>query len=287
MLNNGVNLTKTGIGARAEHVRELLSKPVDVGFLEVHAENYFGESLARDQLLALRELYSISLHGVGLSLGRADGLDMGHVQQLKRLVDDVQPVFVSEHLAWSALAGQHVPDLLPVPLTQEALTVVCNHIDRVQDVLGREILVENPSLYMNLGQQDFDEPDFLMQVAHRTGCRLLLDVNNVAVSAYNTGFDAATYLARFGRFEPVAEIHLAGYQENMLADGRKMLIDTHGHAVFPEVWNLYEQALRQFGDVPTLIEWDTDIPALAVLLAEAKKADAMRTQAGEKHAVAG
>lgn len=267
---------------------ELLKQKPCAGFLEVHSENYFGGSPARRQLLGLRENYEVSLHGVGLSLGRADGLDVRHLQQLKALVDDVQPLFVSEHMAWNAVGTTHVPDLLPLPLTQEALDVMCRHVEQMQHVLGRQVLVENPSLYVDLQMRDMSEPAFLKTLARRTGCGILLDINNIAVSAHNLGFHAAAYLHEFGTFTACAEIHLAGYQMNEVDAGKTLYIDTHGNPVYPEVWALYEQALTQFGDVPTLVEWDANIPALDVLLAEAQKADAIRERVlRDNHIAAG
>lgn len=267
--------SQTGIGLRAPHMAEILAQKPAVGFLEAHSENYFGASPARHQLLQLRAHYDISLHGVGLSLGRADDLDKQHLQQVADLVNEVQPLFVSEHIAWSGFAHTHVPDLLPLPMTEEALDILCAHIDQVQTFLGRQILVENPSSYVRFTQSDMPEPAFLATLAKRTGCGLLLDINNIFVSAHNTGFDAADYLTSLDT-DAVREIHLAGYQENTMADGETLYIDTHGKPVYPAVWKLYEQALAQFGDVPTLVEWDSDIPPLQTLLNEAAKADVVR-----------
>lgn len=280
----------TGFGLRAPHVREMLEQKPLTGFLEAHSENYFGGGQARADLLALRETYDISLHGVGLSLGRADGLDKVHLKEIASLVRDVEPIFVSEHVSWSAFGGRHVPDLLPLPMTQEALDTICNHIDAFQRAISRQMLVENPSSYLRFSNQDMTEPEFLTALAKRTGCGLLLDINNIYVSAHNIGFDALDYLANIPA-QAVQEIHLAGYQTNDVGDGKQMYIDTHGKPVYPAVWELYEQALNILGDTTTLIEWDTDIPELPVLLAEAHKADALRQKifsaTEAKHAAAG
>jgi uncharacterized protein (UPF0276 family) len=268
---------KTGIGLRELHRQALLDSPkLDLGFLEVHSENYFGGGRARKSLKALAECYPISLHGVGLSLGRADGLDPEHLRQLKDLADDINPLFVSEHLSWSAYQHHHAPDLLPLPLNQEALDTVVSHIKAVQDTLGRQILIENPSNYLAFTDLSFSEPNFLNLLVDRTGCGLLLDINNIAVSAHNLGYDARAYIHEIIPDGRVKQIHLAGYQVNTLPDGETLYLDTHGHTVYPDVWALYENTLAHLGDVPTLIEWDTDIPPLEVLLAEATKADNYR-----------
>ena len=277
------SLLKTGIGLRAPHVRELLATKVDVGFLEAHSENYFGGGKNRKDLCSLAQMYPISLHGVGLSLGRADGLDDRHLKQLKNLIDVVQPVFVSEHLSWSAYQHIHVPDLLPLPFTKEALSIFAEHIDVFQETIGRQILVENPSNYLAFADLDYSEPEFLNLLVERTGCALLLDINNIAVSAHNLGYDAKAYIDAIPADSRIQQFHLAGYQINHLEEGETVYIDTHGQAVYPEVWELYTYALQRFGDVPTLIEWDTDIPALDVLCAEADKAEHIRCHNREKY----
>lgn len=263
-----------GIGLRYPHIAEILEHQPAVGFLEAHSENYFGGGYARRNLLKLRETYPITLHGVGLSLGRADGLDQNHLRQLKQLADEVQPLFVSEHLSWSAYTHVAVPDLLPIPFTYEALGIFSAHVNEMQDTLGRQVLIENPSNYLAFAQTDWTETEFLNRLAHQTGCGLLLDVNNIDVSAHNLGYDALAYLKDINpRF--VKQIHLAGYTVDTV-DGTDIRIDTHGHPVYPEGWRLYRTALELFGDTPTLIEWDTDIPSLEVLMAEAAKADTIR-----------
>lgn len=275
-------LELSGIGLRAPHVRELLDSKANVGFLEAHSENYFGGGQPRKVLKQISEMYPVTLHGVGLSLGRADGLDPEHIQQIKSLVNDINPVFVSEHLTWSGYSHIHVPDLLPVPFINEALDVFAAHVDEFQDAIGRQILVENPSNYLAFEKIDYTETEFLNALVERTGCGLLLDINNIAVSAHNIGYDPVAYIDGVKADGRVKQFHLAGYQVNELEGGEKIYLDTHGKPVYPEVWELYAHALRRFGDVPTLIEWDADIPALDVLVAEAAKADYVRTRVKEE-----
>jgi uncharacterized protein len=256
-----------GIGLRAPHVGLVLAERPPVPWFEVHSENYFadgGQALAA--LDRIRADYPLSLHGVGLSLGSTDPLDIGHLAKLKRLADRIEPARVSEHLCWSSVNGRHFNDLLPLPYTTEALDHVCGRVSAVQDFLGREILVENVSSYLTFPETTIPEYEFVVAVAARTGCSLLVDVNNIYVNARNHGIDADTYLAAIPP-SMVAEIHLAGFD----ASG-PCLIDTHGAPVAPDVWALYERALRRFGRVPTLIEWDTDIPEFAVLQREAATA---------------
>lgn len=277
-------LERSGIGLRAPHVRELLTSNAPIGFLEAHSENYFGGGLARKQIRQIADIYPITLHGVGLSLGRADGLDQDHIRQIKSLVGEINPVFVSEHLTWSGYSHTHVPDLLPVPFMNEALDVFVDHVNEFQDKIERQILVENPSNYIAFSNLDYTETEFLNALAERTGCGLLLDINNIAVSAHNLGYDPLAYIDSIEADGRVKQFHLAGYQINELEGGETILLDTHGKPVYPEVWDLYAYALQRFGDVPTLIEWDTDIPALDVLLVEANKADLVRARVkGERH----
>lgn len=277
-------LELSGIGLRAPHVRELLDSKANVGFLEAHSENYFGGGQHRKVLKQISEMYPVTLHGVGLSLGRADGLDPEHIRQIKSLVNDINPVFVSEHLTWSGYSHIHAPDLLPTPFINEALDVFAAHVNEFQENIGRQILVENPSNYLAFSNLDFTETEFLNALADRTGCGLLLDVNNIAVSAHNLGYDPIVYIDGIKADGRVKQFHLAGYQVNELEGGEKIYLDTHGKPVYPEVWELYAHALRRFGDLPTLIEWDADIPALDVLVAEAAKADDVRTRVkGELH----
>ena len=263
-----------GIGLRSEHCSEFLASDPDVGFIEVHAENYFGRGgLPLHVLRRARRDHALSLHGVGLSIGSTDALDANHLQRLAELVDELQPAFVSEHLCWTSHRGVHLNDLLPLPLTEEALDHVAARVDAVQARLRRPILIENVSSYFEYADSAMPEWEFLAEVARRSGCGLLLDVNNVYVSAHNHGFDAATYLRRIPR-DAVHELHLAGHVRKAVAGG-EILIDTHSRPVGEAVWALYELALQRFGAVPTLVEWDSDLPPLATLLAEAARADRM------------
>ena len=263
-------MDQAGIGLRAPYVRPLLEHMPAVGFLEAHSENYFGDSPARRHLLTLAERYPISLHGVGLSLGRADGLDPEHLQNLKALVDEVRPVLVSEHLAWSGYQHRYVPDLLPVPYTIEALQVFCDHVERMQEALHRVILVENPSNYLAFQRIDMEEADFLNELSRRTGCRILLDVNNLYVSSQNVGLDAQHYLDRLDGHH-LGQFHLAGFVEQV-RDNDRVLIDSHNQPVADKVWDLYRDCLRRFGRRTTLIEWDSDFPSLDTLVDHADQA---------------
>jgi uncharacterized protein (UPF0276 family) len=265
---------RAGIGLRSPHIAELRRDRPAVAWLEVHSENYFvagGPALAA--LDAIRADYPVSLHGVGMSLGSADGLDRGHVARLKQLADRIEPSAISEHLCWGRIDGRHLNDLLPLPFTDEALAVCCDRIDAVQQALGRPLLVENVSAYLRVTADSLTEWDFVAAVARRTGCKLLFDVNNVYVNAINHGFDPLVYLAAIPG-DAVAEIHLAGFD----ATG-PCLIDTHGARVAPPVWSLYRATIQRFGPKPTLIEWDTDLPALEVLLDEAGTAQAILEEA--------
>ena len=263
-----------GIGLRPPHVARVRSERPAIGWLEVHSENYFvdgGPALAA--LDAIRADYPLSLHGVGMSLGSADALDTGHLARLKRLADRIEPAAISEHLCWGRVDGRHLNDLLPLPFTDEALGVCCDRIDAVQRALRRPLLVENVSAYLRFGADAMPEWDFVAAVVRRTGCKLLFDVNNIYVNAVNHGFDPLLYLGAIPG-DAVAEIHLAGFD----ASG-PCLIDTHGARVAPPVWALYRATIERFGPKPTLLEWDTDLPALEVLLDEARTAQAILEEA--------
>jgi uncharacterized protein (UPF0276 family) len=223
---------------------------------------------------AIRRDFPISLHGVGLSLGSAEGLDAAHLERIRQVAERIEPGLMSEHIAWSVVGGTYLADLLPLPMTEEALAVVCRHVDQVQSCVKRKILVENPSTYLRFRHSTIPEWEFMTAVAERTGCGILCDVNNIAVSAHNHGWDAATYLAALPP-AAIGEIHLAGHSVRPLADGGTLRIDDHASPVIAEVWALYRQALARFGPVPTLIEWDNDVPPLDVLLGEAAKAGAL------------
>jgi len=261
-----------GIGLRFPHHDAVLAEKPRVAWLEVHPENYMGGGKPLAYLDAIRRDYPISLHGVGLSLGSADGLDATHLTRLRCLADRVEPGLVSEHLSWSAIEGVHFPELLPLPLTEEALAVVCRNVETMQNFLGRRVLIENPSSYLRFRHSTVPEWEFIGAVAERTDCGILCDVNNIYVSACNHGFDPRGYLQAVAP-DTVEEIHLAGHKLRRFDDGRAIRIDDHGSRVAAEVWALYREATARFGRVPTLIEWDTDVPPLTVLLDEATKAD--------------
>lgn len=265
---------KAGLGVRPELFAPIEELKPELEFLEAHSENYFGESLARAKLLNIRQDYAVSLHGVGLSLGRADNLNQTHLKELKDLVSEVEPIYVSEHLAWSAYSHRHVPDLLPLPLTDLALQLMCEHVDKMQSVLQRQILVENPSNYLLFDQLQIPEPEFLNELAQRTGCGLLLDVNNVHVSAANVGRDPRDYIAELNS-DYIGQYHLAGYTEvdrEVAGITETLLIDTHNQPVHLPVWELFDAVLTRHGARPTLIEWDSDFPDFQVLLDECSKA---------------
>jgi uncharacterized protein (UPF0276 family) len=266
---------RAGIGLRFPHGAGVLATRPAVGWLEVHSENYFGAGGSRlAELDRIREHYPLSLHGVGLSLGSVDPLDRTHLAHLRRAVTRFQPVLVSEHLSWGSIDGRHFNDLLPLPCTDEALTLLAARVDAVQEFLGRQLLVENISSYLRFAGDAMSEAQFLGELAARTGCGVLLDVNNVFVNACNHSFDASEYLAQVPRAH-VGEIHLAGHSVNRVED-REILIDTHSTRVCDAVWELYAQAIRLFPDAPALIEWDAELPALEVLVEEAAKADRVR-----------
>ncbi len=257
-----------GIGLRLPHAAEIAATRPRLGFLEVHAENYMAETAALDRLLELRRDYPVSVHGVALSLGSAEELDRVHLGRFKDLIERVEPVLVSEHLAWSAIGGDYLNDLLPLPYTEESLDVFCRHVGEAQEALGRRLLIENPSSYLRFRHSTIPEAEFLAETARRTDCSILCDVNNIYVSARNFGFDPIAYLDALPA-AAIGEIHLAGHHA---AEHVNVLIDDHGSRVAQPVWELYAQTLRRFGAVPTLIEWDTNIPALELLLDEARHA---------------
>lgn len=275
----------TGLGFKPEHFRDIMARPGAVGFFEVHAENYMGDGGAAHAMLsALRADHALSLHGVGLSIGGAGGLDMNHLARLRKLIDRYQPESFSEHLAWSSHGAAWLNDLLPLPYTQETLATICAHIDQVQEGLACRMLLENPATYVTFENSTWSETDFLTEITRRTGCGLLLDVNNVFVSATNHRFDARAYLDAFP-LAAVGEIHLAGHDTEELPSGL-LLIDSHGAPVADPVWKLYGDVLAQTGPLPTLIEWDTDVPGFDVLLAEVARAQTLldRAKQGQSHA---
>jgi uncharacterized protein (UPF0276 family) len=256
-----------GIGLRAPHYAALIERRPPLAFLEIHAENFFADGgAALAWLDRFAALYPMSVHGVGLSLGSADALDRGHLARLRSLVSRVQPRFVSEHLSWSSIDGKHVPDLLPLPFTEAAAAHLAARIGEAQDFLGRRILVENVAAYVRVGDGALAEWQFVADVVKRSGCGLLLDVNNVYVNAANHGFEAATYLDAIDGAS-VEEIHLAGFERE-----GALLIDTHAAPVASPVWTLYRELVARIGARDTLIEWDAAIPPLEVLLGEARTA---------------
>jgi uncharacterized protein (UPF0276 family) len=263
-----------GIGLRFPHHEQVLQQQPAVAWFEVHAENYFGGGSVRRVLEQVRRDYPLSLHGVGLSLGSAEELDREHLRRIGELAHGIEPGLVSEHLSWSVVGGHYLADLLPLPMTDEALDVVCRHVEQTQAALKRRILIENPSTYLQFRHSTIPEWEFITAVAQRTGCGILCDVNNIYVSASNHGWDPQAYLDALPA-AAVGEIHLAGHAVRTLDDGSVVRIDDHGARVAAEVWALYRQALRRFGATPTLIEWDTDIPAFDVLLDEAAQASAL------------
>ena len=261
-----------GIGLRAQHHVDVVQRRPQVGWLEVHSENYFGEGgAAIEHLRRARELYPLSLHGVGLSIGSTDALSQEHLLRLKQLIDRTEPALVSEHLCWGAVAGRHLNDLLPLPYTLEALHHVTHRVDEIQEFLGRQILIENVSSYLQFTHSEIPEWEFLRELAKASGCALLVDVNNIYVSARNHQFDAERYLSSLAR-ESVGEIHLAGHSVNHYGE-QEILIDSHSARVSAAVWDLYAMSLQLFGATPTLIEWDTELPELEVLVAEAARAE--------------
>ena len=258
-----------GIGLRSPHVSEIAATRPELGFLEVHAENYMAETPALDRLLELRRDYPVSLHGVALSLGSAEALDRSHLGRFKALIERIEPMLVSEHLAWSAIGGAYLNDLLPLPYTEASLDLFSRHVEEAQEALGRRLLIENPSAYLRYRHSTIPEAEFITEVSRRTSCGILCDVNNIHVSAWNFGFDPITYLETLP-IQAIAEIHLAGHHA---AEDVDILIDDHGSRIAQPVWQLYAAALRRFGPVPTLIEWDTNLPALEILLDEAHHAE--------------
>ena len=267
---------QAGIGLRTPHFEALAASRPALSFVEVHSENYFADGgPALEWLERFRADYAVSLHGVALSLGSVDRLDAGHLDRLAGLIDRIEPALVSEHLCWSRIGARHLGELLPLPYSPESLAIVCARVDEAQERLGRRLLVENVSAYLRYRESTIPEGEFVAEVARRTGCGVLLDVNNAFVNAQNHGTDARAFLAAIDP-ATVGEIHLAGPERT--EDG---LIDSHGTRVLPEVWELYEETIVRLGPVPTIVEWDTNLPPLEVLLGEAQAASAILARAGE------
>ena len=271
-LDGGPIPAQAGIGLRAPHVARVLAERPAVPWFEVHSENYFpAGGAAHAALTQIRRDYPLSLHGVGLGLGSVDDVDPGHLRRLRELIDRYEPALVSEHICWGAVDGSHWNDLLPLPFTHEALRHLVGRVSQVQETLGRELLLENVSSYLTFRGADMPEWTFTAELARRSGCGLLLDVNNIYVNSVNHGFDPMEYLRAIPP-HAVREIHLAGFTRKTGLPV-PLLIDTHDRPVAEEVWNLYQAALARFGARPTLIEWDGNIPALEVLLGEADRAE--------------
>ncbi|RQS25294.1 DUF692 domain-containing protein [Burkholderia sp. Bp8992] len=264
-----------GVGLKADHYRVIIETLPDIGFLEVHAENYMGAGGPPHRYLtAIREHYPLSLHGVGLSIGADGPLDHAHLQRLKALNARYEPALFSEHLAWSSHGNRYLGDLLPVPYTDDVLHRVCRHIDQVQMALNRQMLLENPSTYLRFEASTWCETDFIREIAQRTGCGLLLDVNNAYVSSTNQAWDAHAYIDDFP-LDHVQQIHLAGHARRTDEQGRPLLIDSHDQCVDEPVWNLFRRVIERIGPVPTLIERDANVPAWPELQAEAVMAETL------------
>lgn len=261
-----------GIGLRHPHYIEVINSQPDIGWFEVHSENFFHQGgPALDALRKIRETYAISLHGVGLSLGSSTGIDLVHLKKIKSLISEIDPFLVSEHLSWGKINNIFLPDLLPLPYTQESLNIICQNIQQTQDYLQREILIENPSSYLEYNTSELSEADFLVELCKKSGAKILLDINNIFVSAHNHQWDTKKYIDNIPA-DLVKEFHLAGHSHKNISENKIIKIDTHNNKVCDEVWMLYDFALSKFGPVHSLIEWDVDIPELNILLAEALKA---------------
>jgi uncharacterized protein (UPF0276 family) len=264
---------RAGVGLKAQHLRTILETRPDVGLFEVHAENYMGAGGPPHRYLTeIRARYPLSLHGVGLSIGADQPLDRNHLRRLAELLGRYEPELFSEHLAWSSHGGHFFNDLLPVPYTLQTLQRVCEHIDQVQETLGRQMLLENPSTYVAFAESTYWEVDFITEIARRTGCGLLLDVNNVFVACTNQHWDPARYIDEFPMVH-VRQIHLAGHARDCDEQGRALLIDSHDRGVEEVVWDLYARSIGIRGAVPTLIEWDQNLPTWEELHAQAQRAE--------------
>lgn len=265
---------KIGIGLRTPHYRQILDEKPDIDYLEIHPENFmFSGGLLLDHLTSIRHLYPLSFHAVGLSLGSADGISKKHLKRIKRLITRFEPILISDHLSWSGTGGIYLPDLLPIPYNDESLNLFANHIDEAQNYLQRTLLIENPSTYLEYNTSTYSEAEFLTQLIKRTDAKLLLDINNIYVSCCNHGWDPIDYLNAIP-YDAVQEIHLAGHSVYTDDSHHCLLLDTHDNLVCQEVWDLYRYAMRHINDAPTLIEWDSHLPDLEILLNEARKTTA-------------
>jgi uncharacterized protein (UPF0276 family) len=280
MKSESQKLDRAGVGLRLPHLAEVAATRPQVGWLEIHPENFLANPHATELLLELSAHYPISVHTVGISVGTATGIDRAHLKRIRSLVDQIDPVFVSGHLAWSTHGDEYLNDLLPLPFNDETLEIVSTHVRQVQDELGRPYLVENPSSYLGLKASTISEAAFLGELVTRTGCRLLCDVSNVYLSAHNMGYDPYAYIGSLPA-EAIDELHLGGFtpEDDEARPGAELWVDTHATTVTAPAWDLYAYSIRRFGAKPTLIEWDANIPPLRTLLSEALQADAIRTEA--------
>jgi uncharacterized protein (UPF0276 family) len=274
-----------GVGLRLAHLSELVATRPACGWLEIHPENFLSNPHAKELLLELSASYPISLHTVGISVGSAGGIDEDHLRRIRDLANETDPAFISGHLAWSSFSNEYLNDLLPIPYNEESLEIVVAHIDRVQEVLSRPYLIENPASYLGFRSSTIPETQFLAEIAARTGCQLLCDISNIVVSAHNMGYDAHDYVDHLPA-DKIGELHLGGYtpEEDEATPGAELWIDTHAAPIARQSWDLYSYALRRIGPKPTLIEWDNDIPPLATLLEERALAQEIQTEV--RHAAA-
>jgi uncharacterized protein len=264
----------SGVGLRLPHLMEMVATLPPIGWLEVHPENFLANPHATELLTELSTHYPISFHTVGISVGSVHGIDRSHLKRLRSLIDRINPILISGHLAWSTYGNDYLNDLLPIPCNEEALRVLTVHVDEVQDVVGRSYLIENPASYVGFCSSTMPETEFLSELVRRTGCKLLCDVSNIVVSAHNMSYSAYRYIDDFPA-DAIGEIHLGGYtpEEDEATPNSELWIDTHAAAIAAPSWDLYAYALRRFGSKPTLVEWDNDIPPLSTLLEEATKVD--------------
>jgi len=273
-----------GIGLRLAHLAEMVATRPSTGWLEIHPENFLANPHASELLTELAAHFPISVHTVGVSIGSATGIDKAHLRRIRSLVDAIDPIFISGHLAWSTYQQEYLNDLLPLPYSEETLRLVTENVNEVQDALCRPYLIENPASYVGFRPSTIKETEFLSEIVRRTGCELLCDVSNIVVSAHNMGYDAHQYIDEFPA-DAIAEIHLGGFtpEEDPATRGAELWIDTHAATIAERSWDLYAYAIRRFGTRPTLIEWDNDIPPLSTLVAEATKADRI-VQPESRHA---
>jgi uncharacterized protein (UPF0276 family) len=273
---------RAGVGLRLPHIREVVATQPAAGWFEIHPENFLANPHATELLIELSRHYPISVHTVGVSIGSVGGIDRSHLKRVRALIDRVDPILVSGHLAWSTHAGDYLNDLLPLPYDEETLGLIAAHLHEVQDGLRRPYLVENPSSYVGFGRSTMNEVEFLGELVRRTGCQLLCDVSNVHLSAHNMGYDAYQYIDELPA-DAIGELHLGGFtlEEDEANPGAELLVDTHATAIAEPAWDLYAYAIGRFGPKPTLIEWDNDIPPLPVLLGEAARADEIAAEASQ------